>query len=132
VSERPHPLLAASAAAYLVAAVPLLFAPEETARALGAVPDGGRVALLQVIGSALLGFAMLNWSSRFSRLGGVYGRPLVLANLAHAATAFLLLVKPATGDLSDLAVVVPTVAYLVLAVAFGSRLFVNPAVSGTA
>jgi len=130
MAERAHPLLTTSALTYFVAAIPLLFAPGESAVALGASPAGGQVALLQVIGSALLGFAMLNWSSRFSRLGGVYGRPLVLANLAHAATAFLLLVQVALRDPSDLAVVVPTVAYLVLAVGFGSRLFVSPVASG--
>lgn len=127
MASRAHPLLAASAVLYLAAAIPLLFAPEETARAFGATAAGGAVALLQVIGSALLGFAMLNWSSRYSRLGGVYGRPLLLANLAHAATAFLLLVKVALRDPSDLAVAVPTLAYLGLAVGFGSRLFVDPA-----
>lgn len=125
--SRAHPLLAASAALYLVAAIPLLFAPQEVSARLGATPTDGQVALLQVIGSALLGFAMLNWTSRFSRLGGIYGRPLVVANLTHAATAFLLLVKIALQAPSDLAVVLPTVAYLVLAAAFGSRLFVNPA-----
>lgn len=130
MDSRPNPLLAASAVLYLVVAIPLLFAPEETAGALGAAPAEGQVALLQVIGSALLGFAMLNWSSRYSRLGGVYGRPLVLANLAHAATAFLLLAKPALRAPSDLAVLVPTMAYLGLAIGFGSRLFVAPARHG--
>jgi hypothetical protein len=117
-------LLAASAAVYFAAAVALLFAPEEIARAFGGAPAGGTTALLQVVGSTLLGFSMLNWMNRFSRVGGILGRPLLVANLAHTATAFLLLVRTAARDLSDPAFALPTALYLLLAVAFGSRLFV--------
>ena len=124
---RINVLLAASAVVYFAAALPLLFAPSEAAAWLGAAPDGGRDALLQTLGAALFGFAMLNWASRYSRTAGILGRPVVLANLAHAATAFLLLVRPALRDLAAPALVVPAAAYLVLAVAFGSRLFVAPA-----
>lgn len=124
--SRPNLLLAASAVVYLAAALPLLFAPAEAGAWLGAAPDAGRDLLLQVVGNALLGFAMLNWASRHSRLGGIFGRPLVLANLSHTATAFLLLARPAARAPAEPSLVVPAAAYLVLAVAFGSRLFVSP------
>ena len=120
---KPNLLLAASAVAYFAAAVALLFAPEETAALLGAAADGGRDRMLQVLGGALLGFAMLNWASRYSRTEGILGRPIVLANLAHTATAFLVLVRPAVRSSGDPALWVPAVAYLVLGLAFGSRLF---------
>jgi hypothetical protein len=124
--SRPNLLLATSAVVYFAAALPLLFAPEETAAALGAAPDAGRDVLSQVVGGALLGFAMLNWANRHSKLGGIFGRPLVLANLSHAATAFLVLARPAARSPGELALSVSAAAYLVLAVAFGSRLFVSP------
>ena len=90
-------LLTLSAAIYFAAAIPLLFAPEETSALLGGSVAAGQIAILQVLGSALLGFALLNWSNRYSRLGGIFGRPLILANLAHSMTAFLLLVRAATA-----------------------------------
>jgi hypothetical protein len=60
-------------------------------------------------------------------VGGILGRPLLLANLSHSATAFLLLVRPAAANPGQPALVLPAAAYLALAVAFGSRLFVAPA-----
>ena len=122
----PNGLLSLSAATYFAAAIPLLFAPEETSALLGGSVAAGQIAILQVLGSALLGFALLNWSNRYSQLGGIYGRPLVLANLAHAMTAFLLLVRAAARDPGFLPVALPTAVYLLLALAFASRLFVAP------
>jgi hypothetical protein len=117
-------LLTGSAALYFAAALPLLFAGDEIAARLTGAPTATVAALVQLYGSALLGFAMLNWMNRMSRIGGILGRPLLVANLAHAATAFLLLVRPALAAPSEPALTVPAAAYLVLAVAFGSRLFV--------
>ena len=74
-SAKPNALLAASAIVYFAASVALLFAPAEIGAFVGAPPDAGRERLLQVIGGALLGFAMLNWSSRHSRTAGCPTRP---------------------------------------------------------
>jgi len=122
----PNWLLSTSAILYLAAAIPLIFAPAELSSTFGASAGEGQIALLQVVGSALLGFSMLNWSNRYSRLGGILGKPLVLANLSHTATAFLLLVRASAKDFGYLPLAIPTAAYFVLAVAFGSRLFVTP------
>ncbi len=127
MSERPGMLLTLSAIGYFVGAVALVFAPQETAAALGASAGPGQAVLLQVVGSALLGFAMLNWSSRHSRLGGIYGRPLLLANLAFTMTAGLNLLRPTLSDLGRLALTLPTVALLLLAIVFATRLFARPA-----
>ena len=122
----PNWLLSASAILYFAAAILLIFAPVELSSVLGVSAGVGQSALLQVVGSALLGFSMLNWSNRFSQLGGIFGKPLVLANLSHTATAFLLLVRTAAKDFSYLPLTIPASAYLALAIAFGSRLFVTP------
>lgn len=127
----PNWLLSATAILYFVAATALLFAPEELSSLLGAPAGVGQIALLQVIGSALFGFSMLNWSNRYSRLAGILGKPLVLANFSHTATAFLLLVRPLSRDFTFLPLAIPTVAYLALAIAFGSRLFVSTAPAET-
>lgn len=122
----PNWLLAASAVLYFAAAVPMIFAPAELSSFLGVLAGDGQVALVQVLGSALLGFSMLNWSNRFSRLGGVLGKPLVLANLSHTATASLLLIRISAKDFGHVPLSIPTAAYLALAIAFASRLFIAP------
>ncbi len=119
-------MLLTSAALYFIAAIALLFAPQELASLAGAAGGRGPESQLQVLGSALLGFSMLNWSNRYSRLGGILGRPLILANLAHAATAALLLVRVAVKPPIVVSLVGATIVYAGLAIAFGAVLFRDP------
>ena len=126
MSDRPNPLLWASAALYFAASLPLLFAPDELLRYAGAAPSTLDTALLQVIGSALFGFAMLNWMSRYGVFGGIYGRPVVMANFTHTATAALLLGKIAIRVPFSPQLVAAVVLYGILAVAFGYKLFTAP------
>lgn len=130
MSDRPNPLLTVSAVLFFVAAVPLLFAPQELLGWAGDVETPGRVAVLQVLGSALFGYSMLNWANRYARVEGIFGRPLLIANLAHAASAALLLLRVAIGMDFAPVVAVPTAIYLLLAVAFGARLFKAPKPEG--
>lgn len=127
MNEKPNLLLTVSAAVYLLAAIALLFAADELLPLAAGTASQLDVALLQLIGAALFGFAMLNWLSRYSMLGGIYGRPLVVANLAHTATAALMLghlvlrQQPVSPWLAA-----ATLAYAALGVAFGARLFLPP------
>jgi hypothetical protein len=130
MDERPNPLLLASAVLYFAAALPLLFAPDELLTYAGASPSTLDSALLQVIGSAIFGFAMLNWMNRFGRIGGIYGRPLVIANFTHAATAALLLGHIAIRAPFSAPLAAVVALYGVLAVAFGFKLFTAPRSAG--
>jgi hypothetical protein len=131
MNERPSPLLLASAVVYFAAAIPLLFAPDELLAFAGAAPLALDAALLQVVGSAVFGFSMLNWMSRYTRIGGIYGRPLVIANLTHAASAALLLGKTASRGGFPVAVTVPLGIYALLAVGFGIAMFSGPPLLST-
>lgn len=126
MNDRPNPLLLGSAVLYFAAALPLLFAPEELLRYAGAAPSTLDTALLQVIGSAIFGFAMLNWMNRYGVVGGIYGRPVVLANFTHAATAALLLGHIATRAPFSAPLTAVLAVYGVLALAFGAKLFIAP------
>ncbi|HEV7667383.1 MAG TPA: hypothetical protein VGS22_02585 [Thermoanaerobaculia bacterium] len=126
MNDRPNPLLLGSAVLYFAAALPLLFAPDELLAYAGVAPSILDAALLQVIGSAIFGFSMLNWMNRFGVIGGIYGRPVVTANFAHAGTAALLLGHIARRVPFSIPLVAVVVAYGVLAVAFGTRLFTAP------
>lgn len=123
MDNKPNPLLAGSAVLYLLAGAAALFAPQELLSFGGAVPSGLSVSLLQAVGAAFLGFGMLNWLSRFSLVGGIYGRPVVAANFAHAFAAAALLIKAVPrGNGSPLAWVALCI-YGVLAVLFGIKFF---------
>ncbi len=126
MSERPNPLLLTSAVLYFAAALPLLFAPEELLTYFGAPPSNLDTALIQVIGSALFGFAMLNWMNRYATIGGTYGRPLVTANFTHAATAALLLGHIASRAPFSAPLAAVLSVYGLLAVSFGYKLLTAP------
>lgn len=102
------------------------FLPHEILARLGAPASPVLVVVLQVTGALYLGFAILNWMSRNQLLGGIYNRPLALANLLHFASAALALGKalaahPETRVLWPLAA-----AYALLAAGFGAVLFRHP------
>lgn len=49
--------------------------------------------LLQILGALYFAFAMLNWMSKANLTGGIYNRPIVMANLSHFMIAGLSLIK---------------------------------------
>ena len=116
-------LLSASAIVYFVAAGAALFLPQELLNLGGAEVNPLNETLLQVLASALLGFAMLNWMNRYSRVGGIFGRPLVMANFAHTFSAGATLVKLVVPSAFAWPVVVVAGLYVSLALAFGIKLF---------
>src|ERR1700694_5016009 len=71
----------------------LLFAPRESSTALGAAASGRFDFVMQLLGSALLGFAMADWTARKSGTGGIYGRALLFGNLANFAIGALTLIR---------------------------------------
>ncbi len=122
MERRAHPLLVASACLYGAAALPLLFLPDELTAWLGGAPAASTTLVLQVLAGAFLGFAMLNWMSRYSRIGGIFGRPLVLANFALGAVAVPTLARAAIDTPSG-PLLVALIASIALLLGFGSRLF---------
>ena len=76
----PRVVLSASALVFAVLGVALLFLPVEAARLLGMGP--GTPLPLQLFSAGLLAMASLDWFGRGAIYGGIYGRPLVLANFA--------------------------------------------------
>jgi hypothetical protein len=108
--------MAASAVALAIAGLCLLFAPAEISRALGVA--GREVELqLQMLAAAYLGFAMGNWAGKDSAIGGIYQRPLCLANLAHFLIGALCLV-PAAAKAPSAVLVSAAAVYAVFAAFF--------------
>ena len=72
--------------------------------------------LMQMLGALQLGWGMLNYMCRNHRFGGIFGRPLLLANLAIFSVSGMALVRAAThwgGSFPALWILAG--AYLVLA-----------------
>ena len=70
--------------------VVFVFAPEEAGTALAGRGDPLAFSLL---GGALVGLGVANWMTRRQPLGGIYGRPIVAANLAHFVIGGLALLR---------------------------------------
>ena len=63
----------------------------------------------------------------YARVGGIFGRPIVAGNLAHASTAALLLGRVASRASFSSLLTAALVLYGSLALAFGFKFFVQPA-----
>ncbi len=101
-----------------LAGVAMLFAPDVV---LLQLVDGFPPAafwLGQLLGAAWLGMAALSWLSRGAVLGGIHGRPVVMANFAlHFISAMTLL---RTGHM------VLAIPAILLAAVYGLLLFRGP------
>lgn len=85
--------------AFILGAVGVLltFAAEEVAKVLIAEPNKQVQLLIQVVGALYFAFAMLNWMVKDNLIGGIYNRPIAVANCTHFTIAGLALVKGAAA-----------------------------------
>jgi hypothetical protein len=77
---------------------------------------------VQLLAAAWIGLAMLNWSTRGFTIGGILGRPIILANFAHFFVAAASTVRPALAGGRPGPVVV-LVVFGLFAAAYGYLLF---------
>jgi hypothetical protein len=115
-------LMSASAAFMGVLGIAASFFSHELLRYAGATVETPAVLLVQVCGALYLGFAFLNWYLRGFVIGGIYNRPLAVANLVHFAVVAITLLKAAPALDSPLVWVI-TAAYVVFAAWFGLVMF---------
>jgi len=116
--------MVASSIALFIAGVACLFAPVETLSALGF--PGANEVQGQLFGALYLGFAAANWTARESTIGGIYSRPLSMANFAHFVIGATVLVKNIPTGSLNAAYISVTSVYLVFAVVFVLLLFAHP------
>ena len=114
-----------SAAALAVGGAAFLFAPDALLPALvpGFPPSAAWVG--QLIAASWLGVAALNWLQRSAILGGIYGRPVVFANLVLYFVSALSLLRAVIGGgpAALWVIVVPMAAF---ALAYGALLMRGP------
>ncbi|MEZ5313455.1 MAG: hypothetical protein R2862_07260 [Thermoanaerobaculia bacterium] len=120
---RSNPLLTLTAAAYGLAGLALTFAPAETLRGAGLTPEPAMTWFLQALGAALLALAWMNWLHRETKIGGIYGRTVLLPNLIFVSVAFWDALAAWRRAPERTLLLGIAIGLGVLSVAFGARLF---------
>jgi hypothetical protein len=112
-----------------IAGAVLLFAPREVGTVL--LPGANPPVLVQLLGGALVGFAIANWTARGSALGGIYGRAVVAGNQAHFMIgALVLLTHGREGGATHRALWLFTAMYVVGAAFFTYLMFFSSGLKG--
>jgi hypothetical protein len=94
------------------------FLPQEILVRVGAPPHGLNVVLVQITGALYLGFAMLNWMAQGNIIGGIYSRPVAIANLAHFTIGGLTFLKFVLGNHEAWQAALGAAAYALFAALF--------------
>ena len=119
-------LMRASAVFVGVLGASATFLPQEILVRAGTLPIGFSVVLVQIAGALYLGFAILNWMAQGNIIGGIYSRPVAIANLAHFTIAGLALMRFILGGQHAAEVIVGAAAYTAFAVLFTLVAFGHP------
>jgi hypothetical protein len=113
-------LLLSSCALFLaLLGLALTFAPQEIMNTATAE----EALAAQLFGAALCGFALLNWMSKGTAMGGIYGRPLAMGNLAHFTIGGLALMKVALHMETQWLFIAIASLYLLFAALFARTAF---------
>ena len=115
-----------SAGLLLLGGIAMLFAPDALLPAL--IPGFPPAAawLGQLLAAAWLGVAALNWLQRSVMLGGIYGRPLVLANLVLYFVSGLSLLRALVAGVAPPALWALAVPAALLAFCYAALLLRGP------
>ena len=76
-------LMTLSAMILALIGISLIFLPNEILDYLELSVSETLQLLMQIIGSLYFALAILNWMSKGSIIGGIYNRPIAMANLTH-------------------------------------------------
>jgi uncharacterized membrane protein YidH (DUF202 family) len=108
--------------------IALTFLPQEIL-SLTNVENSKPVQLfIQIAGGLYFAFGMLNWMSKKNVIGGIYSRPITVANFTHFTVAGLALIKGlAANPELPVPIWVLAIVYTIFAVCFGILLFQHPA-----
>ncbi|MGZ3838619.1 MAG: hypothetical protein ACXVMS_10135 [Flavisolibacter sp.] len=120
-------IMTASASSLALLGITLTFLASETANYLQAGNLTIVQLLFQVVGALYLGFAALNWMAKAHTMGGIYSRPLVMANFGNYFIGGLAILKclKSHPDLPTIIWIIGCV-YAIFAVLFAFILFRSP------
>jgi len=117
-------LMTISAVVLGATGIVLTFMPQVVSRILN-LPESTTI-LFQILGALYFGFAMLNWTAKANLIGGIYSRPVAIANFTHFLIGGLALTKWVVNNSNYTYIWACAILYLILALLFGRVLFTDP------
>lgn len=113
-------VMALSAIFLAVIGIGLTFMPQEIAVFTGLGFTKIYQLQLQILGALFFAFAMLNWMAKGSIIGGIYNRPIAIANFTHFFIGGVALVKAVVGNMHlHYTVWILAIIYSIFAILFG-------------
>lgn len=110
-----------------VIGVGLTFLPQEILTYLNIAVSKPLLLILQLLGGLYFGFAMLNWMAQWSVIGGIYNRPVSVANFAQFFVGGMALIKDVTSNPELPGIFwLLTGIYIIYAVIFGWLFYNHP------
>ncbi len=73
--------------------ITLSFFTKEIDVYLNSDSNNASLLFLQLMSALYLGFALMNWMAKDSRIGGIYNRPIAIGNLMNFGVGALALIK---------------------------------------
>ncbi len=101
-----------------LAGVLALFAPDVLLSTLNTAATAQVSVLVQLLGALYFSFALMNWAAKDSAIGGIYARPVSLANFSHFLSGTLILAKYLLSNEFNLSIVLALSVYAIFAVFF--------------
>ena len=111
-------LMTSSSLLLALAGIFALFAPD-VLLALLPVPIANPLSvLIQLMGALYFSMAMMNWTAKDSAIGGIYARPVSIANFSHFLIGTLLLAKVVLSSAFTLSIALMLAVYAIFAILF--------------
>ncbi|MTI19852.1 hypothetical protein E1176_02335 [Fulvivirga sp. RKSG066] len=108
-----------------VLGVAISFLPQEIFSFYNEAPSTIGVLAIKLLGIALIALASVNWLSKDRLIGGIYNRPVALANAMHYSVGSVILLKTMALN-SSTPLIVLSIIYGVFGVAFFKIMFTTP------
>ena len=105
----------------------LSFLPEEIINYLNINSNVFTSLFFQLLGALYLGFGILNWSLKESRIGGIYNRPVLMGNFIHFLVGAIALIKIVTNiQVHSEIIIFLMIVYSTLSISFAILFKSNP------
>ena len=105
----------------------LSFLPKEIINYLNINSNVITILLFQLLGALYLGFGILNWMLKGSRIGGIYNRPVLMGNFIHFLVGAIALIKIVTNiQVHSEIIIFLMIVYSILSISFAILFKSNP------
>ena len=111
-------LMTSSSLILALAGMFALFAPDVLLALLPVPIANPLFVLIQLMGALYFSMAMMNWTAKDSAIGGIYARPVSIANFSHFLIGTLLLAKVVLSNAFNLPIALLLAVYAIFAILF--------------